>query len=209
MVQCRVTHYCSGQRPVRMAGSWPTAVAACGAGPTACGTRGSAVSGAGGGGGFGCVAPLTRGDGGGIRTAAVAHAASDRKRRRDARTTTVGHAAWDHGWRRDARSVRWWRGAWTTTASDTGRRSEPAFYPHACDGQCRPKQPIGARHRATLWLTRWVPLVSPFPFSEILENSFSHKKNRYKVRKNLRKFRKVGNQIWNTFLIIDTSSKSS
>jgi hypothetical protein len=43
------------------------------------------------------------------------------------------------------------------------------------------------------------PHVSTFPFSEILKNSFPHKKNRYKLRKNLRKFLKVGNRIWNTF----------
>jgi hypothetical protein len=43
------------------------------------------------------------------------------------------------------------------------------------------------------------PHVSAFPFSEILKDSFPHKKNRYKVRKNLRKFLKVGNLIWNTF----------
>jgi hypothetical protein len=42
---------------------------------------------------------------------------------------------------------------------------------------------------------RWVPLIGPFPFLEILENRFSHKKNRYKVRKNLTKFLVVENQI--------------
>jgi hypothetical protein len=41
---------------------------------------------------------------------------------------------------------------------------------------------------------RWVPLVSPFPFSEILENIFLHKKNRYKWRKTMRKFMKVENE---------------
>jgi hypothetical protein len=37
--------------------------------------------------------------------------------------------------------------------------------------------------------------ISAFLFSEILENSFLHKKNGYKERKNLRKFLRVGNQI--------------
>jgi hypothetical protein len=122
------------------------------------------------------AAPLTRGDGGGIRTAAVAHAASDRKRWCDARTTTVGHATWDHGWWRDARSVRWRRGAWTTTASDTGRRSEPAFNPHACDGQCRPGQPIGARHRATLWLTGGSHSSALFHFQKFSKIAFHTRK---------------------------------
>jgi hypothetical protein len=46
---------------------------------------------------------------------------------------------------------------------------------------------------------RRAPRVSDFPISENLKNHLSHKKNRYKVSKNLRKFMKVGNEIWNTF----------
>jgi hypothetical protein len=45
---------------------------------------------------------------------------------------------------------------------------------------------------------RWVPLAS-FPFPEIPKNRFPCKKYVYKVRKNLRKFLKVVNKIWNTF----------
>jgi hypothetical protein len=63
----------------------------------------------------------------------------------------------------------------------------------------RPGQPIRARRPMTEWLTGGSHSSALFPFSKILENSFPHKKNRYKVRKNLRKFLKVGNQIWNTF----------
>jgi uncharacterized protein YdhG (YjbR/CyaY superfamily) len=36
-------------------------------------------------------------------------------------------------------------------------------------------------------------------FSEKLKNIFPHKKNRYKVSKNLEKIKEVGNQIWDTF----------
>jgi hypothetical protein len=46
---------------------------------------------------------------------------------------------------------------------------------------------------------RWVPLVSPFSFSKNFENRFPLKEKRYKVRKLLRKFVEVGNEIWNTF----------
>jgi hypothetical protein len=53
--------------------------------------------------------------------------------------------------------------------------------------------------RGGLAADKRAPHVSVFPFSEILKNSCPHKKNRYKVRKNLRKFLKVGNHIWNTF----------
>jgi hypothetical protein len=47
--------------------------------------------------------------------------------------------------------------------------------------------------RGGLAADKRAPYVSDFPFSEILENSFPLKKNRYKVRKNLRKFLKIGN----------------
>jgi hypothetical protein len=53
--------------------------------------------------------------------------------------------------------------------------------------------------RGGLAADRRAPPVSAFPFSEILENGFPHKKNSYKESKNLRKFLRVGNQIWNTF----------
>jgi hypothetical protein len=56
----------------------------------------------------------------------------------------------------------------------------------------------GAAHGG-LAADRWAPPVSAFHVSEILKNSLPHKKNSNKVRKNLRKFLRVGNQIWNTF----------
>jgi hypothetical protein len=40
-------------------------------------------------------------------------------------------------------------------------------------------------------------VVSKFP--EKLKNIFPHKKNRYKVRKNLKKIKEVGNPIWSNF----------
>jgi hypothetical protein len=38
-----------------------------------------------------------------------------------------------------------------------------------------------------------------FQFQKTSQITFPHKKNRYKVRKNLRKFMEVGNEIWNIF----------
>jgi hypothetical protein len=40
------------------------------------------------------------------------------------------------------------------------------------------------------------PLTSRFQIFRKLKNPFPHKKNRYKVRKNLGKFKEVGNPIW-------------
>jgi hypothetical protein len=42
---------------------------------------------------------------------------------------------------------------------------------------------------------RWTPRVSDFQILEKIKNPFPHKKNRYKVRKNLKKFMEVGNPI--------------
>jgi hypothetical protein len=53
--------------------------------------------------------------------------------------------------------------------------------------------------RGGLAADRRAPHVCAFSFLEILKNSFPHKKSRYKVKKNLRNFLKVGNQVWNTF----------
>jgi hypothetical protein len=38
-----------------------------------------------------------------------------------------------------------------------------------------------------------------FQFQKTSKITFPHKKNRYKVRKNLSKFMEVGDEIWNTF----------
>jgi hypothetical protein len=43
------------------------------------------------------------------------------------------------------------------------------------------------------------PATAIFQFLKTSKITFLHKKNRYKVRKNLRKFMEVGNEIWNTF----------
>jgi hypothetical protein len=57
---------------------------------------------------------------------------------------------------------------------------------------------LGAVHGG-LAADKRAPHVSPFPFVRNTQNSFPPKKNTYKVRKNLRKFVMVGNEIWNTF----------
>jgi hypothetical protein len=72
-----------------------------------------------------------------------------------------------------------------------------------------PPQPANpGEARGSLAADRQAPHISAFPISENFKNLLSTQENRYKVRKNLRKFLRVGNQIWNTF-IIDTSSNSS
>jgi hypothetical protein len=72
-------------------------------------------------------------------------------------------------------------------------------------GHCRCSAPGGQRHptsgpgtglRAT---DLRAPHVSGFQFSEKLKILFSHKKNRYKVSKNLEKIKEVGNPIGSNF----------
>jgi CelD/BcsL family acetyltransferase involved in cellulose biosynthesis len=46
---------------------------------------------------------------------------------------------------------------------------------------------------------RWDPAAAIFQFPKTSKIPFLRKKNRYKVRKNLRKIMEVGNEIWNTF----------
>jgi hypothetical protein len=58
-----------------------------------------------------------------------------------------------------------------------------------------PGQPIRAQRPATEWLTGGSHSSVNFPYLEILENRFLHKTNRYKARKNLKKFVGVGNLI--------------
>jgi hypothetical protein len=56
----------------------------------------------------------------------------------------------------------------------------------------------GAAHGG-LATDRRPPHVREFQISEKPEDFLPHKKNRYKVRKNLGKLMEVGNHIWNTF----------
>jgi hypothetical protein len=76
---------------------------------------------------------------------------------------------------------------------------------HMHGGRGRSSAPGGRRHPTSRPGTGLkttdprAPHVSGFQFSEKLKNLFSHKKNRYKVRKNLEKIKEVGNPIWNTF----------
>jgi hypothetical protein len=53
--------------------------------------------------------------------------------------------------------------------------------------------------RGSLAVDKQAPRASDFPISENRKITFPHKKNRYKVSKNLRKIMEVGNEIWNTF----------
>jgi hypothetical protein len=67
-------------------------------------------------------------------------------------------------------------------------------------GRGRSSAPGGRRHPTSGPGTGLrAPHVSGFQFSEKLKNLFPHKKNRYKVRKNLEKIKEVVNTIWNTF----------
>jgi hypothetical protein len=52
---------------------------------------------------------------------------------------------------------------------------------------------------ATARLTNGPQVTELFQFQKTSKITFPHKKNRYKVRKNLRKFLEVVNEIWNTF----------
>jgi hypothetical protein len=65
--------------------------------------------------------------------------------------------------------------------------------------QCRPGQPIRVRRVAAWPLTGGPHMSAIFQFQKTSQITFSHKKNRYKVRKILIKFMEVGNPIWNTF----------
>jgi hypothetical protein len=73
--------------------------------------------------------------------------------------------------------------------------------------QCRPDQPILARLVAASPLTIRPHMSVIFQFQKTSKITFPHKKNRYKVRKNLRKFMEVGNE-FGTLFILDTSSNS-
>jgi hypothetical protein len=78
--------------------------------------------------------------------------------------------------------------AWRTCGG-RGRSSAPGRRRHPTSGP-------GTGLRAT---DPRAPHVSGFQFLEKVKNLFPHKKNRYKVRKNLKQTKEVGNPIWNTF----------
>jgi hypothetical protein len=59
--------------------------------------------------------------------------------------------------------------------------------------------PVLARHLATKSPTGGPHASVIFKFQKNSKIAFRSKKNRYKVRKNMGKFMKVGNPIWNTF----------
>jgi hypothetical protein len=63
-------------------------------------------------------------------------------------------------------------------------------------GRCHPTSGPGTGLRAT---DQRAPHVRGFQISGKLKNLFPHRKNRYKVRKNLRKIMEVGNKIWSNF----------
>jgi hypothetical protein len=78
--------------------------------------------------------------------------------------------------------------AWHTRG-ERGRNSEPG-------GRCHPISGPDTGLRA---IDPRAPHISGFQFSEKLKNLFPHKKNRYKVRKNLEKIKEVENRIWSNF----------
>jgi hypothetical protein len=84
------------------------------------------------------------------------------------------------------------RGAALTVWRTRGKRSRGS----APGGRCHPTSGPGTGLRAT---NQRAPHVRGFQISGKLKNTFPHKKNRYKVRKNLRKIMEVGNPIWRNF----------
>jgi hypothetical protein len=77
-------------------------------------------------------------------------------------------------------------------AGRNGSRSERGAFMAQARWQCRPGQPIRAP-------TSRPHTLALFLFQKYSKITFRRRKNGYKVRKNLRKFLKVGNQIQNTF----------
>jgi hypothetical protein len=84
------------------------------------------------------------------------------------------------------------RGAALTVRRTRGERSRGS----APGGRCHLTSGPGTGLRAT---NQRAPHVRGFQISGKLKNTFPHKKNRYKVRKNLRKIMEVGNPIWRNF----------
>jgi hypothetical protein len=75
-------------------------------------------------------------------------------------------------------------------------------------GKRRSRRPVGPRWTTTpdsgpgaeeTPLTVGPHMSAIFQFQKTSKITFPHKKNRYNVRKNLRKIMEVGNDIWNTF----------
>jgi hypothetical protein len=59
--------------------------------------------------------------------------------------------------------------------------------------------PTGGPRRGNRQLTDGSLVSAIFQFQKTSKITFPHKKNRYKVRKNLGKFMEVEDEIWNTF----------
>jgi hypothetical protein len=84
------------------------------------------------------------------------------------------------------------RGAALTVWHTRGERSRGS----APGGRRHPTSGPSTGLRAT---DQRAPHVRGFQISGKLKNPFPHKKNRYKVRKNLRKIMEVGNRIWSNY----------
>jgi hypothetical protein len=72
------------------------------------------------------------------------------------------------------------------------------LYAGACGRRVPPTMANGSTTPGDRVTDRWALRESDFQISEKTQNPFPLK-NRYKVRKNMEKFMKVGNPIWNTF----------
>jgi hypothetical protein len=106
----------------------------------------------------------------------------------------------------------WWRGGRGFGPGLSGRVREArravgvgqpvgttALYPHQRRRAAPPRSANRSANMATVQLTDEPHAAEIFQFQKTSKITFLHKKNRYKVRKNLRKFVEEGNEIWNTF----------
>jgi hypothetical protein len=73
------------------------------------------------------------------------------------------------------------------------------LYAGACGRRVPPTMANGSTTPSDRVTDRWAPRVSDFQISEKLKDPFPHKKNRYKVMKNLEKIMELGNPIWSNF----------
>jgi hypothetical protein len=93
---------------------------------------------------------------------------------------------------------------WRDVTSDRLRWG-PCLTPVAngtASAACAPggrRRPTGGPGTEETPLTGGPHVSAIFQFQKTSKITFPHKKNRYKVRENLRKFMEVGNDIWNTF----------
>jgi hypothetical protein len=74
-----------------------------------------------------------------------------------------------------------------------------ALYPRQWRRAAPPRSANRSAKMATAQLTDGPHATEIFQFQKTSKITFPHKKNRYKVRKNLRKFMEVRNDTWNTF----------